>query len=230
MELDILFYIAIGVFYLITQLLGSRKRKPQPGPTSPPARGPQKPSRETQRAQEAASAPTGQPATGSRSSEMEDALREIRMALGWEKPEPAPAPAPPPAPRTHEPERPLPELSPNARAEPIPRAKIESTGRKEVPPSRIESTKTGGSRSARPRTTIPVPTRPERPIETTTWDALPPETSIRAKPTLIESEWVGSERANRDRLLDVRRRLHNPDSARDAFIMAEIFARRGRRL
>ncbi|MDX1548671.1 MAG: hypothetical protein R3247_16865 [Rhodothermales bacterium] len=77
---DLLIYVAFLVIYLIFQVLGAKnkqKRKAQPQPDAP-ALPP---------GTQAAPEPT-----------LDDALREIRRALGMEMPEPAPEPLPPPVP------------------------------------------------------------------------------------------------------------------------------------
>jgi hypothetical protein len=83
MDIDILFGLALLVFYFLTQILGRKKR-------------PQAPPRETDYSEPS----RGQ--EGTYGPEVDDALREIREALGWPSevdPEPAPrsttsAPAP----------------------------------------------------------------------------------------------------------------------------------------
>jgi hypothetical protein len=85
MDVDILFALLLLAFYLATQIFGRKKRTP----TAPPPEA-------------AEHVPAGR---DPHSADVEDALREIREALGWpSEPEPAPS-SPPPAPAPPERDR-----------------------------------------------------------------------------------------------------------------------------
>ena len=201
---DLLIYLVLGIVYLIFSVMTKGKKKkrvpPPAGPPLPdPAGGP-------------AEAPAAQPT-------LDDALREIRVALGMESPS-----SPPPVPRSH-------------RTEPPP---IQTTPRKATHPTRShgpELAETAPQKSW-PSEFKPIPTHyadetfeerptrdgdrfgqrrqkpkppPAKPSPTTAAKAPTPQlTTQRQAPT-------GVRRSR------IRQQLKDPNAAREAFILSEIF-------
>lgn len=193
---DYLMYLVLGIFYLIYSVLTSKKKKKQRAArqASPPLPGPVGGPVDVSPADASPAEPT-----------MDDALREIRVMLGMEAPPPPPIPSPP-------------------RAEPLP---IEAPPRKVSHPTRThgpELAETAPQKSW-PSEFKPIPTH----YADETFEALgahdgdrfgqkrpkpkpPPAKLPPAKPT--------STSVRRSR---IRQQLNDPNAARDAFILSEIF-------
>ena len=222
MDLETLFYVAIAVLYLLSRVLGGKKKAPQKGVPQRQQRPQQTPTRRAE------------PAAANRAPELDEALREIRRALGWEEPEPARPTEPAPAPQTQPSPEPTPTFEPAGTREPravpparpIPRTAVEKADRRPVPQAKVES--------ARPRV-VPearlepsVRTEEFRSVETPRWDAREAaHRQVGGRPAASESARSDAARVQRARAL--RQKLLNPESARDAFLMAEILAPRSRR-
>src|SRR5690625_1271210 len=127
MEFDLLFLLLILAFYVLSQLGGKKRRQTQrPAPKSQPSR--------TRTSDSSTSAENEDP-------ELEDALREIREALGWPSPaEPAkPAPRVEPADHAEAVEPPVDrrarsETTPSREAKPQPRRRSQAAPRKTLCP------------------------------------------------------------------------------------------------
>lgn len=221
MDLEVLVYIAIAAFYILSQLTGGKKKK----------RGAQRPSKQPARPSPQRQVPDAEPvASSAPSNELDEALREIRRALGWAQPEPEPERTPAPVPV---PERTVAaESVPDSR--PIPPAEIEKVRSRPVPKSRLE--------------TIPSEPIEARSVESSTsWhgeriDPTPapatvaaPRTARSARlttPVRVASLPRSTERPKQvqqpvnKKLESIRSRLSDPASAREAFLMSEIFNRR----
>lgn len=243
MDLDTLFYVAIIVLYFVAQALSSKRRKKTApkGSDRPAARRPAEPRRT---AAPQAKRPAGQ-------QDLDEALAEIRRALGWEPPksEPPPSPtrapeptstrAPKPTPaRTQAPtpartaETPRPRTTERVRA----RASVEppaarpdlhtprdlSSGQRTIPKSRLETRHADTSASA----------RRARPVEQVAFESVPAEWEglpHRERQRIPHREAPAPRQEDTSiRLDDLQKRLGTPDSAREAFLMSEIFNRRTR--
>ena len=201
---DLLIYLFLGIVYLIYSVMTKGKKKKRvPPPADPSLPGP---------VGGPAEAPAAQPT-------MDDALREIRVALGMESP-----PSPPPVPRS-------------PRTEPPP---IQATPRKVTHPTRShgpELAETAPQKSW-PSEFKPIPTHyadeafearptrdgdrfgqrrqkpkppPAKPSPTTAAKTPTPQrTTQRQTPT-------GVRRSR------IRQQLKDPNAAREAFILSEIF-------
>lgn len=179
MDLDLLFALALLLFYLATQFLGRKKRQSQPGPQQEP---------------------TPVEAHETYGAEVDDALREIREALGWpSETQPEPEPAPPAAP----PEYVRPERQ---------QTSLEST-RQPRSPSRIKIPESGGSgndwEAARRQTA---------------------RTKAELKARFGEAEGIPDLKPeNREKEVHpLAKKLRSPQGARDAVIYTEIFTPRWR--
>jgi len=132
MEFDLLFLLLILAFYVLSQLGGKKRRQTQrPAPKSQPSR--------TRTSDSSTSAENEDP-------ELEDALREIREALGWPSPaEPAkPAPRVEPADHAEAVEPPVDrrariETTPAREAKPQPRRRSEAAPRKNLDPAAVSA-------------------------------------------------------------------------------------------
>ncbi len=208
MDGETIFYIIAILIYLVFQVLGGKKKKkkrPVPGAGQPlPGAGQPSPGAASRPAQVPGAEPT-----------LEDALREIRQALGMEAPSAAPPPtaeppAPPPSrlpPRPKREKKPIRTHAPEL-AETAPK-KSWSSEFKRYPThyadSHFEELTTDGDRFGQPRTR----TTTHRPAPTT-----PPakKTTATPKPAPVDPSTLIKQ-------------LQNPQSARDAFILSEIFGR-----
>ena len=223
MDFDSLFYVAIAVAYLLSRALGGKKRKnasrrPQPTRSSQPQR--ERP------AQEHWHTTSGQqqqqpPATESeRPSELDEALREIRVALGWETPPSRPASQPPvPVAETRT------ETTEVPPARPIPPARAETTRGRTIPKGRLETATSGPSSPSAAR-----PARQWDEYRSPLQDQPAPIKELSKRFEAATSTSADERAASRIRVDEIRRQLRNPASAREAFMLAEIFARRNRRL
>lgn len=132
MEFDLLFLLLILAFYVLSQLGGKKRRQTQrPAPRPQPSK--------TRTSDSAAP-------SGNKDPELEDALREIREALGW----PSPAEPAEPAPRVDAAERaeaieppvdrraPI-ETTPSREAKPQRRRRSESAPRKNLDPAAVSA-------------------------------------------------------------------------------------------
>ena len=194
MDIETLFYIAIAAIYILSQVLGGKKKKPTPGRTGGPPTRPDRAPRQQQR---------------NETSEMDEALREIRRALGWETPEPEPAPAPPAPP-------------PDRESKPIPPASIEKKQARTIPKARIEQRESAVERA-----------RPAKERARRSFERVAPEWVTAQAPEDVEAhlqDQMSEERqrleaAQRARLERVRKQLRRAGGAQDAFILKEIFDR-----
>lgn len=188
MELDLVFLLIVFFFYFLSRLGG--KKKPQRGPVPPQQRRAPEPGSQREE-----------------NLELDQALREIREALGWPSSEPSPEAEP--APPHREPERaPAP-----ARAE-----RAQSPLEKSRPTSRPKSParEQVGRKAARQ-------VEPEQPPgEYAAYTGLNAATvSKKRQMALPPPESPGAARTNLNHpVLD---RLRTPHGARDAVVYAEIF-------
>ena len=201
MDGEIIFYIVIFLIYLAFQMLGGKKKKkkrPLPGAAQP------------------LPGPTSRPgqAPGTEPT-LEDALREIRQALGMETPAQTASPPPTAEPPSLPPPRPEPE--PRIKKRPI---RTHAPELAETAPkkswssefqahpthyadSHFEELTTDGDRFGQPR----IKQTPRRPTSLT-----PPVKKATASPKPAS--------VDRSTLIE---QLQDPRSARDAFILSEIF-------
>lgn len=194
---DLFIYLVLGIVYLIFQALTSGKKKK--------AR-PKVPSTDS-------SVPNDRPALRSSGEEptLDDALREIRIALGMEAP---PAPKPPPVAQT--------------------------STRKPPPPPAPRKTKPVRTHSPELAETAPAKSWPSefKQIEThyadETFEELPPtidgdrfgQQRLRAKPRKAPKKKpviAVPQTAKKTTQATWAHRLQDPGSARTAFVMSEIF-------
>ena len=202
---DILYTIGLLVIYFLFQVFAGNKKKPQKRP--PSQRAPQ-PGDEGQRVEPAPFEDTGVQAPQS----LEDALREIREALGAPQPEPEPAPPPTAGPdpwHTEPVERPdpwhtTPAPTPNWHTQaPPPPHRDPMASSPELHPFDADfaeedfEKRTVAQRSA----------------------ASIMEDGLKHRSASLEAEARSSYAAN------LRRRLREPDSARDAVVLAAIFGK-----
>lgn len=200
---DYIYYAIFLLIYLVySALAGGKKKKKKPLPTSTgqPLPG-----------------PTGDPVEpGMIESQptMDDALREIRIALGMEPP-PAPSPPTPTPPPVQPAPRPAPHPTRShgpSLAETAPQKSWPSEF-KAIPTHFADSdfeelrTRDGDRFGQRPQRPKPTPAKPSQ-----TSKRPPSEPSPYQQPTSAE-----------DRRSRIRQQLNNPDAAREAFILSEIF-------
>lgn len=217
MDLDTLFYVALIAIYFIVQALSSRRRRkmaPKPAERTPARR-----TTTTMRTPRAE--PARQP---SGNQDLDEALAEIRRALGWEapRPEPAPSPSKPPsrAPQQPAPRRARVESRPAPSTLHTPRDL--SAGQRTIPKSRLE---TEAAEEAQ-RTT-----RRQRRTEQASFESVAPEWESpprqeRTRHRHLEEPAPAPRDRTEIRLPDLQRRLRNPATAREAFLISEIFGRR----
>ncbi len=206
MDLETLFYIAIAAIYILSRLSGGKKKKKKrSAPPSAEQRQPVPPRPTT------SPAPVQSPASDP-SSELDEALREIRRALGWEQPHAPGAPTP------------AQSGSPVPAPAPIPPTRIETTKVEPVSARTLESRTTqwdSGRTRPRPRAEPATPA-PVRKVPRQV--PVPSSSPIADSPILSRTS---QPRESQDqKLSDLRDRLRSPASAREAFIMSEIFRRR----
>lgn len=191
---DFLIWVVLAIVYFIFSALTSKKKKPAaPPPAGQPPSGP-------------ASGPVTSPDV---EPTLDDALREIRIALGMEPPPPAPAPSPPkaePPPiqvpprqpthsvRSHGPElaETAPKKSWSSEFRPIPTRYADS----DFEELRSRDGDRFGQRQQKP---TPTPAKPA-----------PVYTSRKQAPTGV----------HRSRIMQ---QLNDTNAAREAFILSEIF-------
>ena len=207
---DILIYLVLGIIYLIFSVMTKGKKKKRvPPPATPSLPGPASaPTAEVPTAE----APAAQPTMG-------DALREIRVALGMEAP-----PSPPPVPRS-------------PRTEPPP---IQATPRKATHPTRSHgpSVAETAPQKAWPSEFKPIPTHyaDETFEERLTHDGdrfgqrrqKPKPPPAKPSPTTAAKAPTPQRTTQRQAPTGVRRsrimkQLKDPNAAREAFILSEIF-------
>ncbi len=197
---ETIFYIVIFLIYLAFQVLGSKKKK-QKRPVK--GTGTQLPR------------PTGQPAATPTGAEptLEDALREIRQALGMQAPAPPKTTTSelPPLPQSL-PTRPRPQKQHALRghgpslAETAPKKSWSDEFRAHpthYADSDFEEFAGEGDRFGQPRKTTPRP--------------MPKTTPTKILP--VEIQKTASSSINRARIL---RQLQSPEAAQEAFILGEI--------
>ena len=203
MDGETLFYIVAILIYLAFQALGGKKKKkkrPLPGAAQPLPSATNRP----------AQAPGAEPT-------LEDALRDIRQALGMEMPaqpasppptaEPPTPPASRPAPKPRSKERPVRTHAPEL-AETAPQKSWPSEFQAyptHYADSHFEELTTDGDRFGKPRTRQ-IPRRPA--LKT------PP-----VKKTIASPKPAPVDHAT------LIKQLQDPQSARDAFVLSEIFGR-----
>lgn len=200
---ETLFYIVIFLIYMAFQVLGARKKKKK---------------RSAQGTQAPLPSPKSRPVaqTGAEPT-LEDALREIRQALGMQAPAPPKASTPqlPPLPQS----RPTPPRQKETHALRAHGPELAETAPKKSWSSEFQAHPTHyadsefeefggeGDRFGKPRPTRPTP-RPA-PKTKTTAAKLPP----------IEASKAASTNVSRTKVL---RQLQNPKAAQEAFILGEI--------
>ncbi len=212
---DLLIYLLLGLVYLIYSVMTKGKKKKRvpppadpslPGPVGGPAEAP-------------AEAPAAQPT-------MDDALREIRIALGMEAP-----PSPPPVPRSPRTEPPPIRATPKKVTHPTRShgPELAETAPKKSWPSEFKPipthyadetfeelrTRDGdrfGQRRQKPKPSLPAASPPS---------AKPSYTAAAKEQTpKLTTQRQASTGVRRSR---IRQLLNDPNAAREAFILSEIF-------
>lgn len=204
---DILYTIGLLVIYFLFQVFAGSKKKP---PKRAPQQRAPRPGDEGQRVEPAPFEDTGVGTTQS----LEDALREIREALGAPQPEPEPAP------------RPAPQTTPGPdpwHTEPVERPDPWHT---QAPPTPDWHTQPTPYRD-------PMASSPElHPFDADfAEDAFEEQTVAQRSAAAIMEDGLKSrsqteaEQAPSSYAATLRRRLREPDSARDAVVLAAIFGK-----
>ena len=175
MDFELIFWLAIVVIYLIVQLRGAAKKQ-QRQRTSVPVPPDAAPTR-----------------TPSEAPTLEEALREIRQAMGLEEP-PAEV-LPPPVPSTPAPPKPKPQEPPDEF--------------RPIPTHFADEAFEGRPTAFGPAHSIHGPAPTPRP-------ALP-------KPRVVKAVPIPPSPPRSAAPDDISRKLYEPTTAREAFVLAEIF-------